>query len=144
MNLTPSVVATKYVILDNLSQTTKITLFPTINSNFVIKSTIKCVHSFSGTSLSYNFSTGASVLFLSSSIYYKNSHTFLHFLSLQATNNSLLPVLLFFIYLYILLLVYHGVTELSLLLMPYPLVHRPFFLLILNPSLSTICLLAIL
>ena len=59
----PSVIVTKYVILDNLSQTTKIISFSAINSNFIIKSTVRYVHSFSRTSLSFNFPTGASVLF---------------------------------------------------------------------------------
>ena len=43
----PSIVATKCIILDNLSQTTKIAFFPVTNSKFVIKSTIKYIHSFS-------------------------------------------------------------------------------------------------
>ena len=38
-----SVVATKYVILDNLLQTTRIASFPATTGNFVIKSTIRCV-----------------------------------------------------------------------------------------------------
>jgi len=59
----PSVVVTKCIILDNLSQTTKITSFSATNSNFIMKSTIRCVHSFSNISLSFNFPTGASVLF---------------------------------------------------------------------------------
>ena len=59
----PSVIVTKCIILDNLSQTTKIISFLATNSNFVIKSTIRCVHSFSSTSLSFNFPTGAFVLF---------------------------------------------------------------------------------
>ena len=42
-------------------QTTKITSFPMTNSNLVMKSTIKCVHSFSGTSFTIKFFTGASV-----------------------------------------------------------------------------------
>ena len=41
-----SIFATKCVILDNLSQTTRITFCPATNSNLVMKFTIKCVHSF--------------------------------------------------------------------------------------------------
>ena len=40
----PSIVTTKYVILDNLSHTTKITFFPATNDKLVIKSTIKYVY----------------------------------------------------------------------------------------------------
>ena len=54
-----SVIATKYVILDNLLQTTRIAYFLATNSNLVIKSTVKCVYSFSGILLSFNFSTSA-------------------------------------------------------------------------------------
>jgi len=39
------VVATKYVILDNLSYITKIISFPATNRNFVTKSTVKCIYS---------------------------------------------------------------------------------------------------
>ena len=59
----PSVVATKYVILENLLQTTRITSFPAITGNFVMKSTIRCIYSFSGTSLSFNFPASAPILF---------------------------------------------------------------------------------
>ena len=41
-----SIVVTKCVILDNLSQTTRITFCLATNSNLVIKFTIKCVYSF--------------------------------------------------------------------------------------------------
>ena len=44
-------------------QTTRIASFPAANGNFVIKSIIRCVHSFSGTLLIFNFPTGISVLF---------------------------------------------------------------------------------
>jgi len=57
-----SVVTTKYIILDSLLQTTKIVFFPATNGNFVMKFTVKCVYSFSGTSLSLNFPTCISVL----------------------------------------------------------------------------------
>jgi len=50
-----SVVATKYIILDNLSQTTRIVFLLATNSNFIINSTIRCVYSFSGISLNFNF-----------------------------------------------------------------------------------------
>ena len=59
----PSAVATKYVILDNLLQITKIASFPAATGNFVMKSTIKCVHSFSRTSLNFNFLISTFVLF---------------------------------------------------------------------------------
>ena len=58
-----SVVVTKYVILDNLSQTIRIVSFLVTNSNFVIKSTVRYVYSFSSISLNSNFSTDASILF---------------------------------------------------------------------------------
>ena len=58
-----SIVATKYIILDNLSQTTRIASFLATNSNFIINSTIRCVYGFSGISLNFNFSTGISVQF---------------------------------------------------------------------------------
>ena len=58
-----SVVATKCVILDNLLQTTRIAFFPTTNGNFVMKSTIRYVYSFSSTSLNFSFPTGVSILF---------------------------------------------------------------------------------
>ena len=59
----PSVIATKCVILDNLSQTTIIASFPATNDNFVIKSTVKCIYSFFGTSLNFNFTASISILF---------------------------------------------------------------------------------
>jgi len=43
--------------------TTRITFCPATNSNLVMKFTIKCVHSFSSTSLNFNFSVGISILF---------------------------------------------------------------------------------
>ena len=59
----PFVVATKYVILNNLSQTTRITFFIAVNGNLVIISTVKCVYGFSSPLFNFNFSTDASVLF---------------------------------------------------------------------------------
>ena len=59
----PSVVATKCIILNNLLQTTRIVFFLATNSNFVMKSTVRCVHSFSGVLLSFSFPTGTSILF---------------------------------------------------------------------------------
>jgi len=56
------VVATKCIILNNLSHTTKIIFFPATNSN-VIKSTVKYVHGFSGTLLNFNFFASTSVKF---------------------------------------------------------------------------------
>ena len=58
-----STVAIKYDILDNLSHTTKIIFFSTTNSNFVIKSTVKYTHSFSGISFTISFPTSTSVQF---------------------------------------------------------------------------------
>ena len=57
------VIATKCVILDNLSQTTRIVSFLTTSGSLVLKSTIKYVYGFSDTSLSFNFPTTSSVLF---------------------------------------------------------------------------------
>ncbi len=48
-------IVTKYVILNKLLQTTRIISFPATNSNLVMKSTIKYVHSFSGISLNFSF-----------------------------------------------------------------------------------------
>ena len=59
----PSVVVTKYVIFNSLLQTIRITSFPATSSNFVIKSTIRCIYSFSGISLNFSFSAGTSILF---------------------------------------------------------------------------------
>jgi len=41
-----SVVAIKCIIFDNLLQTTRIAYFPATNSNFGMKSTVRCVHGF--------------------------------------------------------------------------------------------------
>ena len=68
-----SMVATKCIILDNLSQTTRVAFFPTTTSNFVIKSTVRCVYSFSGTSLNFNFPAATSILFF---ILWHMSHLF--------------------------------------------------------------------
>jgi len=57
------VVVIKYIILDNLLYTTKIISFLTISSNFVIKSTIRCIHSFSSISLAISFLASISILF---------------------------------------------------------------------------------
>ena len=58
-----SIIATKCIILDNLLHTTKIVFFSLINSNFVIKSTIKYIHGISDISLNFNFLADASILF---------------------------------------------------------------------------------
>ena len=137
----PSIVATKCIILDNLSQTTRIAFFPVTNSNFVIKSTIKYVHSFSSTPLNFNFPAGISVLFLSSDIYHILLHIIPHLLLLLATSNFSLPTPLFSIFLYVLLLAHYGVTRLSLPSTLHPSVHIPFSLLTSNPLLSAILLL---
>jgi len=72
----PSVVTTKYVIFDNLLQTTRIASFLATNSNLVMKSTIRWVHSFSSTSLNFNFPVGISVQFF---ILWHISHLFTYF-----------------------------------------------------------------
>ena len=64
----PSLVTTKCVILDSLLQTTRITSFLATNSNFIIKFTIRCIHSFFRTLLNFNFSASTSTLF--SNIYH--------------------------------------------------------------------------
>ena len=46
-----------------LLQTTRIVFFSVTNGNLVIKSTVKCAHSFSGISLNFSFPTNVSVLF---------------------------------------------------------------------------------
>ena len=57
------VIVTKYVILDNLLQTTRIASFLATNGNFVIKSTIRYIYGFSRTLLNLNFSAGTFILF---------------------------------------------------------------------------------
>ena len=59
----PLVVATKYVILNSLLQTTRTASFPATNSNFIMKSTIRCVYSFSRILLNFNFPVNPSILF---------------------------------------------------------------------------------
>ena len=59
-----SVIATKYAILDNLLQTTRITFFSATNSNFVIKFTIKYIHDLSDTLFVISFLTGTFIQFL--------------------------------------------------------------------------------
>ena len=59
----PSVVATKCVIFDSLSQTTKITSFSATIGNLVMKSTNICVYGFSRTSPNFNFLVTFFVLF---------------------------------------------------------------------------------
>jgi len=59
----PSVIATKCIFFDNLSQTTRIVFFPATNSNFVMKSTVKYVYGTLDTSLNFNFPVSTSVLF---------------------------------------------------------------------------------
>jgi len=62
--------------LNNLSHTTNIVFFPVTNSNLVIKSTIKCIYSFSSTSLVINFPTGTFILFF---ILWHKSHSSTYF-----------------------------------------------------------------
>ena len=59
----PSVVVTKFVILNNLSQTTRIASFPATNNNLVMKSTIKYVYGLSGTLFTISFFASISVQF---------------------------------------------------------------------------------
>ena len=59
----PSVVATKFIIFDNQSYTTRIASFPTANDNLVMKSTIKYIYSFPKILFIINFSASAFVLF---------------------------------------------------------------------------------
>ena len=122
----PSVVAIKCIILDNLLQTTRIISFPATNSNFVIKFTVKCVHSFSKTLLSFSFFTSTSIYSLSSDTYHIFLLIFPYLSLLLATSNFLSSTLLSFTSLYVLLPVYHGVTRLSPLLMLYLSVHTLF------------------
>jgi len=55
------VIVTKYVIFNNLLQTTRIISFLTTNGNLVMKSTIKYIYGFSQTLVDINFSTGISI-----------------------------------------------------------------------------------
>jgi len=70
------------------------------------------------------------------STYHILPHIILYLLSLLATNNSLLLVLLSFIFLHILLPVHHDVAKLFSLSIPYPLVHKPSLLS--KPNLSLV------
>jgi len=79
-----------------------------------------------------------------SDIYHNHPHISLHLLLLPTTSNFLLSIIPSFIFFYILILVYHNATGLSLLLTPLSLVHTPFLPLILNFLLFTIHLLSIL
>ena len=65
-----SVIAMKCIIFDNLLQTTKIAYFPATNSSFVIKSTVRCIHGFSGILLNFSFPAGTSILFSFTSTYH--------------------------------------------------------------------------
>ena len=47
----------------NQSQTTRIASFLATTSNFMMKSTVRCVHGFSGISLNFNFPAISSILF---------------------------------------------------------------------------------
>ena len=133
-----SVIATNCVILDNLSQTTRIVFFLATNSNFIIKSTIRYVYSFF--SISLNFTSLLVPPSYSSSFdtYYNHPHTSIH------PSNSSLPTLLSSICLHVLLLVHHDVSGLSLSLAPYPSVHIPFLLSTLTLSQSATHLLILL
>ena len=82
----PSVISIKYAILDNLSQTTKITFFPTTNSNFVMISTVSLV-SYSP----LNFPLVPLLYSLSSDTNHIHPHTFLHLFITPSYQDSLLP-----------------------------------------------------
>ena len=58
-----SIVVTKYVIFDNLLYTTQIAFFSVANSNFMMKSTIKCINGFFRILFAISFSTSDSILF---------------------------------------------------------------------------------
>ena len=124
-----SIIAIKCVILDNLLYITKITSFLATNSNFVMKSTVKYVHSLFSI---FFLSTFLLVPLFYSSFFdtsHIHPHNFLHSSFLLATSNFLSPTLLFFISLYVQLLVHYGITRLFLLLTPHPSVHTPFLFL---------------
>ena len=85
-------------ILDNLSQTTRITSFPATNGNLEMKSTIKCIYGFSSILPSLPVP-----LFYSSSsnTYYICLYIFLHLYLSLATNIFSSPALLSFIFLHV-------------------------------------------
>ena len=56
-----SVVGIKCAIFVNLSTITKIESYPCVKGNFVIKSALMWVHTFSGIKFSINFPTGGCV-----------------------------------------------------------------------------------
>ena len=116
------------LFFDKLLQTTRIVSFLATNSNLVMKSTIKYVHSFSGTSFTINLSTSMFVLFF---IFWYILQLFTYFstsLVTLATSSFLLSTMSSSIFLYILLLVYYGVTKLSLPSVPHPSIHIIFLL----------------
>ena len=96
------VVVTKYIILDNLSQTTRIMSFSATSGNFVIKSTITYVHSFLGILLNFNFSASASILFFIFNTYHSLLHISICLLSPLAINSFLSSVLSSSTFLYVL------------------------------------------
>ena len=59
-----SVVGMKCAIFVNLSTTTKIESYPCAKGNFIIKSALIWVHTFSGIKFGINFPTGGCVQFL--------------------------------------------------------------------------------
>ena len=92
-----SVVIMKCVIFGNPAHTTQIAFFPVTNSNFMMKSTIKCINGFFRTLFAISFSASNSILFLIflfSSISYTLLYTSWHLLSFLATDNSLSLTLL--------------------------------------------------
>ena len=75
-------------------------------------------------------------MFLFYSLFFDTYHIylciFLHLSLSLATSSFLSPTLLYSIFFYVLLLVYHGITKLSLPSTSYPLAYTPFPLLTLN------------
>ena len=138
-----SVIATKYVILDNLLYITKIAFFLVTNSNLVIKSTIRYVQSF------FSILVSAFLLVLLSyslffSTYYILLYIFLHLFSLLATSSFLSSILLSSTFLYILLPVHYDVNRLFLPSTSHLSAHKSFSPSVSNSFQSTIHLLIIL
>ena len=102
----PSVIVTKYAILDNLSHTTRIIFFSATNSNLMMKSTIKCIHSLLDILFAINFPTSTYLLVSLSSdtchiCLYTSSHSLLHLVSRSLTMDLIFIFISYFIFIFL-------------------------------------------
>lgn len=106
----PFVIVTKYTIFNNLLHTTSITFFSIANGSSVMKFTIRCVYSFLISCLLLVSLLVSLFCFLFFDTSYSYPHIFICLQLSLATNNFLLPALLFSIIHHIPLLVHYSVT----------------------------------